>query len=458
MKTYSVSAVWLVYLIGSVWFHSSATIWSQTLIEVPPDLAPSSIGSDTTLRVGTGGVLGEDFLAGTTDDSDNISASISGGVVGSGLQLAPTDQSGGSVTFSVTGGSLASLTANTGSQGIISGGSVRDLFVPGGQVEVADMSLRSIEVGGSGGQAVLHQVDSQYATVKGGAASSQLELDGGTIDLMFVDTGEQTSGTANPGEANATIHAGTVIQANVGTSSGGRLVIEGGEVLNARVGGSLDSRLLQHSGNVTLLQLRDDGVLTMTGGQLQSARTAGDRTTIHWLGGEIDSLDLSSGTDHAVHLYGTAFSLNSFDITEYLTPGLAATMPTGVSITATLMDGQTYTLPSEANIASETTVTLLLPGDYDRNGTVNLDDYQVWKQQFGSEGDALQFAADGNFDGVVSLADYTVWRDHLGTSIEASDALSVSAVPEPATSTTLSVILLLTTGCGYATRRTASQP
>lgn len=56
-----------------------------------------------------------------------------------------------------------------------------------------------------------------------------------------------------------------------------------------------------------------------------------------------------------------------------------------------------------------------LPGDYDRSGTVDTLDYQLWKEQFGQQM-TPGLGADGNLDGLVSLADYAVWRNHLGAT------------------------------------------
>jgi hypothetical protein len=48
------------------------------------------------------------------------------------------------------------------------------------------------------------------------------------------------------------------------------------------------------------------------------------------------------------------------------------------------------------------------PGDYDRDGIVEADDYGVWRSSFGLMG--AEPVADGNQDGVVDAADYVVWR------------------------------------------------
>ena len=51
------------------------------------------------------------------------------------------------------------------------------------------------------------------------------------------------------------------------------------------------------------------------------------------------------------------------------------------------------------------------PGDYDGDGFVGFEDYDLWKSTFGQTGVGLP--ADGNANGVVDAADYTIWEDHL---------------------------------------------
>ena len=72
-------------------------------------------------------------------------------------------------------------------------------------------------------------------------------------------------------------------------------------------------------------------------------------------------------------------------------------------------------------------------GDYDRNGTVDAADYEVWKIAFGGAATPAGAGADGNGDAVIDAADYSIWRDNLGTSILAGGAAANerAAVPEP---------------------------
>lgn len=86
------------------------------------------------------------------------------------------------------------------------------------------------------------------------------------------------------------------------------------------------------------------------------------------------------------------------------------------------MDGNSPT----SWIAEQTTpgtadFTPQLAGDYDRNGTVEQNDYTVWRENFGSN---LATNADGNSDGTVNMADYTIWRDNLGATLPAGGSVA----------------------------------
>ena len=74
-------------------------------------------------------------------------------------------------------------------------------------------------------------------------------------------------------------------------------------------------------------------------------------------------------------------------------------------------------------------VTAAIPGDYDRNGMVNANDYLTWRSHFG-ETVAPFDLADGNGDGSVNVADYVVWRD-ASSGGGAGLSTESESVPEP---------------------------
>lgn len=61
-------------------------------------------------------------------------------------------------------------------------------------------------------------------------------------------------------------------------------------------------------------------------------------------------------------------------------------------------------------------------GDYDGNGSVGIEDYNLWVSTFGS---TVVLDADGNGNNIVDIGDYNVWRDN------APAVLPALAVPEP---------------------------
>jgi hypothetical protein len=92
---------------------------------------------------------------------------------------------------------------------------------------------------------------------------------------------------------------------------------------------------------------------------------------------------------------------------------------------------------------------IAVPGDYDGNGEVELEDYLVWKTSFGTEVYPGE-GADGNADGNVNAADYTHWKDNMGVT-----AATGSAIPEPAAAT-LGTLALGAVGVMALRRRTTS--
>jgi hypothetical protein len=104
---------------------------------------------------------------------------------------------------------------------------------------------------------------------------------------------------------------------------------------------------------------------------------------------------------------------------------------------------------SAAEVLAQYQLVSDLPGDYNRNGTVDAADYSVWRDTLGQTG--LGLAADGNNNQQVDADDYVFWKNNFGTA-QAGAAASSQSVPEPAItalcgSTALSLTLLRRRTC-----------
>ena len=126
----------------SVGVAISESLYGQftTIINVPPDVAPGYIGSNTKINVFDGGSLPARFVAGPSDGSGiSIQVNISGGSVG----YATTAYSGSN--FQITGGRIGSaFQVLPGSTIDLSGGSVGDGFraLPGSSVGIYGEDFR----------------------------------------------------------------------------------------------------------------------------------------------------------------------------------------------------------------------------------------------------------------------------------------------------------------------------
>jgi hypothetical protein len=96
----------------------------------------------------------------------------------------------------------------------------------------------------------------------------------------------------------------------------------------------------------------------------------------------------------------------------------------------------------------------VIDGDYNGDDKVDRQDYDVWKQFYGSTVMFYPFWPDGNSNGIVDAADYTVWRNNLGLDLSGSgfansaDGADLglglgSVVPEPSTAVLLLTLAVL---------------
>ncbi|MEX2168445.1 MAG: PQQ-dependent sugar dehydrogenase [Pirellulales bacterium] len=65
-------------------------------------------------------------------------------------------------------------------------------------------------------------------------------------------------------------------------------------------------------------------------------------------------------------------------------------------------------------------------GDYDRDGTVDIEDYNVWRDSVGATVGLRP--ADGNDGGVIDQLDYFVWKQNFGVTLGSGTS---NVVPEP---------------------------
>lgn len=157
----------------------------DTVINVPPEVAPSEIGSSTQLNLGDGGVLPFNFQAGASDGSStDVEVNIDGGMTGRSF-----DAYFGSTINVYDGGIDQGFLGRQGSFLNIYGGIVSREFETAGTVNLSGGIL------GSNGSypsvsALQHsQFNISGGTVLGGlraSAESEVHISGGTIGRDFI--------------------------------------------------------------------------------------------------------------------------------------------------------------------------------------------------------------------------------------------------------------------------------
>jgi hypothetical protein len=110
-----------------------------------------------------------------------------------------------------------------------------------------------------------------------------------------------------------------------------------------------------------------------------------------------------------------------------------------LSFAVSVAGGTPYTAQGTVRYGAIQT-TLLVEGDYNNDGIVNLADYTVWRDKLGST--SLQNEGSGISPGVVDAADYAFWKSRFGaTSGAGAGALAAVSAPVPEPSTVLTCLM-----------------
>ena len=179
-----------------------------TTYNVPGDVPPNPLPSDTQLNVSAGGALGNNYLVGNTSGtSSNLELNVLGGTVGYNLQARPGSTiniSGGVVgdylkayndsTVDITGGQVGFVEASSGSYLNVGGGEVGRVIARGG-------SLVSLTGGIAGDSFTAEQGAVVYLT--GGTVGNFFSAySGSRLNIYgneFLLNGAPVPGFVNPG-------------------------------------------------------------------------------------------------------------------------------------------------------------------------------------------------------------------------------------------------------------------
>jgi hypothetical protein len=365
------------------------------------------IGAQTQLNLMAGGSIGEDFSAGDplflTPD---IEVNISGGTMGDDFRLFNES------VANISGGTTADVFTFGNSELNVSGGNVGFLVLEEG-------SAASVSAGVVGGLNIREGAVNISGGTVGGAFGAGLRAEGGVT----------------------TISGGTII--------GSGITLQGGDINIS--GGTIDGGC-----GICAFAVADGSVVNISGGSFKGnvqglSALTGTETVFNIYGGTF-SPNIYVSDDNELHFYGTEFLLDgvpidgleygeAFEITNRnvtLTGLLADGSPLSVELNSVFASGKDH-----VSLGALLTVTLVLPGDYNDDGTVNAADYVVWRNNVGTEAALPNDITPWS----VTDADHNVWRKNFGTS-RANGATAAATVPEPSTLLTIAGSLLVATIAG----------
>jgi PEP-CTERM motif len=396
----------------------TAQPFTTTIINVPPDPAPSSIGSDTQLNLFDIGLIGSNFNAGASDGSStNVQFNMTGGIIVSFFQAntgSTINLSGGNAGnfFNANAGSLVNFTggqadslfqANPGSTVNFSGGSAGLFFNAhaGSAVNLigAEFQLDGVPIAG-----LTTPGDTVGFNLPDGSILTGTHPDGSVFIFSSLSSDSIDDGTLTLTAATVPVATPGVINVPADTAPPG---LRTGQTLNLANGGivgnnfaALDATLNINGGTIgrnlevvnTALSVTDGSVgsnfiagsgtvVTITGGTLGGATDANLGSTFNISGGTVggnfraksgSSVSLSGGTvgriftarpGSSVNLIGGEFQLDGVPVAGLVSPGDSTilNLPDGSVLTGTHPDGAVFIFSSLSNDSiDDGTLTLTL--------------------------------------------------------------------------------------------------
>ncbi|QEG36909.1 hypothetical protein Pr1d_42490 [Bythopirellula goksoeyrii] len=309
----------------------SGSLQGQTLpsgvLDVPPLVIGNSesIGSNTTLNVANGGIVGNLFDAGKTNGtSTNIEVNVIGGVVGDG--------------FDAYGGSTVN----------ISGGSVGEDF------DAHRNSVVNIS-GGNVGQDFRALYESEVNITGGSVGRRLLVYGGGTVNLMggsIGDRSEAPGGTLN-------ISGGTVGYQFLG-GEGSVVNISGGELGESSYAFYLSTFNISGGLVKRNFSVVNSSTVNVSGGVIESGFYVSSLSPAHFSGGSIaDGFEKSAGS--LLTIEGADYSVDGVPIQDLVEVGssLQYDLPAGAVLSGTFADGTPFAFSSlEGDDIADGTIVL----------------------------------------------------------------------------------------------------
>lgn len=428
----------------------------DTVINVPPDIAPNSIGSSTQLNLSDQGVIGEKFLAGALDgSSSDVEVNISGGTVGDDLSATGS-------TINISGGTVGRIFPKSQSVVNITGGAVGGSFSFLGAGSIVNLSGGSFETriwaqsgsilnvsGGSlgGGTHNSRARTGSIVNMTGGRIQrdfvaengSQFELRGGSVGTKFLAPGEGVVLFGGEFELNGLPYMDTHIKLNPqdvfsGTLADGSAFVFSPLAMDRFDNVSLQSATLpvvdptpkvHNSGLIDgPIGLRKGQTLTLQNGGALGDNFTAVEATLNIQGGTVgeslevvdSSVAISGGT---VGSHFHAYSGSNINMTGGRLADLQTTKASSVNISGGIIEfGIESTTDSEVTITGGTNFGGIRAEGSVINisgGTTRLSSIAFAGSEINISGGTLSALVADSADSVVRLSGGTVGRQFIAT-------------------------------------------